>query len=72
MGQGLLFQKAMARPRNYKHLTEREQWAIDKRLGILDWDGSCPHMSGAPCPDCEKKYHQAHPLMTKEEMNDCV
>lgn len=31
--------KALERPANYADLPADEQWAIDKRLGILDWDG---------------------------------
>jgi len=27
------------RPANYASLTQQEQWAIDKKLGILDWSG---------------------------------
>jgi hypothetical protein len=30
---------AQQRPPNYWRLSEAEQWDIDKRLGILDWDG---------------------------------
>ena len=30
---------ALRRPKNFFSLTAREQWAIDKRLGILDWEG---------------------------------
>ena len=30
--------QALKRPKNYNKLTSREQWDIDKRLGILDWD----------------------------------
>ena len=33
-------QKATARPSNYGSLDSRQQWAIDKTLGILDWDGN--------------------------------
>lgn len=28
------------RPANFEAMTPREQWAVDKALGILDWDGS--------------------------------
>ena len=35
----MTFQKAMCRPTNYHELDPREQWSIDKGLGILDWDG---------------------------------
>ncbi len=30
---------ALKRPKNFFKLTPREQWGIDKRLGILDWEG---------------------------------
>ncbi len=29
----------LARPVNYEKLSPENQWTIDKRLGILDWDG---------------------------------
>jgi len=32
--------KARQRPANFDELDAAEQWAIDKRLGILDWDSS--------------------------------
>ena len=56
MKQGELFKKALQRPTWYNNMTDREQWLIDKRLGILDWDGSCEHNNGAPCKDCEELY----------------
>ncbi len=31
---------ALKRPKNYRKLSAREQWEIDKRLGILDWNPS--------------------------------
>lgn len=31
--------KALERPANYADLPAAEQWAVDRRLGILDWDG---------------------------------
>lgn len=31
---------AKGRTPNYHSLSPREQWAQDKRLGILDWDGN--------------------------------
>jgi hypothetical protein len=34
-----MFLNALQRPRNYHELTAEEQWAIDKQLGILDWEG---------------------------------
>lgn len=33
-------QAATQRPSNYVELDPREQWAVDKRLGILDWEGT--------------------------------
>ena len=31
--------RAKQRPSNYNQLSGREQWQIDKELGILDWKG---------------------------------
>jgi hypothetical protein len=33
-------ERAKLRPANFLDLSPEEQWAIDKRLGILDWDES--------------------------------
>lgn len=33
-------QQAKKRPSNYCELSPAEQWAVDKALGILDWDGT--------------------------------
>lgn len=35
-----LAKKALERPLNYNTLRPAEQWAIDDRLGLLDWDGT--------------------------------
>ncbi len=35
-----MYEQALKRPEYYHSLSAREQWAIDKRLGILDWDGT--------------------------------
>lgn len=35
-----MFEKSFQRPRDFLNLSPEEQWAIDKRLGILDWEGS--------------------------------
>lgn len=56
MNQGDLFEQALKRPSWYNRMTDREQWLTDKKLGLLDWDGSCPHSKGVPCKDCEKRY----------------
>lgn len=34
-----MFERSFQRPRNYFQLSGEEQWAIDKELGILDWEG---------------------------------
>lgn len=34
-----MFERSFQRPRNFLNLSAEEQWAIDKRLGILDWMG---------------------------------
>lgn len=34
-----MFEKSFLRPANYRHLSQMEQWEIDKDLGILDWNG---------------------------------
>lgn len=33
-------ERAKGRPKNFDSLSPREQWDVDKRLGILDWDGT--------------------------------
>lgn len=35
-----MFEKSFERPRNYFKLSEREQYKIDEKLGILDWKGN--------------------------------
>ena len=34
-----MFEKSFKRPKNFFKLSGREQWDIDKSLGILDWEG---------------------------------
>ena len=34
-----MFEKSFERPRDYFKLSHRQQWDIDKELGILDWKG---------------------------------
>jgi hypothetical protein len=55
-----LFNQAMKRPANYHNLPEERKWEIDKRLGILDWDGSCSHKQKDMCKECLTKYMEAH------------
>ena len=40
MNEREMFEKSFQRPTNYFKLSEAQQWAIDKELGILDWEGS--------------------------------
>ena len=35
-----MFERSFERPKNFFKLPSREQWAIDKRLGLLDWRGN--------------------------------
>lgn len=35
-----MFERSFKRPKNYFKLSKKEQWAIDKRLNILDWKGN--------------------------------
>lgn len=41
--------QALKRPPDYWRLSAQQQWAIDARLGILDWD---------PTPEEEEEYRQ--------------
>lgn len=34
-----MFERSFMRPKDYFQLSGQEQWAIDKSLGILDWEG---------------------------------
>lgn len=35
-----MFEKSFERPKNFFKLSAKERWEIDKRLGILDWNGT--------------------------------
>jgi len=39
LSQEQMYHQSFKRPKNFFKLPPREQWEIDKRLGILDWDG---------------------------------
>ncbi len=39
MTQREMFEKSFKRPADYFKVSDEEQWAIDKKLGILDWKG---------------------------------
>jgi hypothetical protein len=63
--QAELFWKAMRRPANFAALSPEEQWAIDKALGCLDWDGGCGHLPGGlgggcgrMCSACRAKFER--------------
>lgn len=40
MNEAEMFEKSFQRPKNYFRLSSQEQWAIDAKLGILDWEGA--------------------------------
>lgn len=35
-----MFEKSFKRPRNYFRLSSKHQYEVDKKLGILNWDGT--------------------------------
>lgn len=39
MSEREMFEQSFKRPTNFFKLSVSEQWAIDKHLGILDWQG---------------------------------
>ena len=39
MNEREMFEKSFKRPKNFFKLSGRQQWDIDKSLGILDWEG---------------------------------
>jgi len=39
MSEREMFEASFKRPENYFSLSSQEQWDIDKKLGILDWEG---------------------------------
>lgn len=55
-------EQALKRPADYNGLSLEAQWAIDKRLGILDWD---------PTPEEVARYRKARaPAVEEEEVED--
>lgn len=61
-----LFDKAMQRPSNFNELNPQSQWAIDKSLGILDWDGNCNHQVNGMCQDCRCRWEERFPQLIKK------
>lgn len=39
MNEREMFEKSFQRPSNFFELSSQQQWNIDKKLGILDWEG---------------------------------
>lgn len=39
MNEREMFEQSFKRPTNFYQLPPKEQWRIDKELGILDWEG---------------------------------
>jgi len=39
MNEREMFEKSFERPKNFISLSAKEKWAIDRNLGILDWEG---------------------------------
>jgi hypothetical protein len=50
--QAQMYYRSFMRPRNFNSLSSEDRWAIDKALGILDWDG-------VMTPE-QKERHDAH------------
>jgi hypothetical protein len=67
--------QALQRPANHNELSAEAQWAIDKRLGILDWDPTPAEVAeyrrrrAAPTPPEPPKpaVHSLQPSELKEE-----
>lgn len=51
LSQREMFDRSFERPSNFYELPEEEQWALDKRLGILDW-----YAGSELTPDDVKRY----------------
>ena len=45
-------ERAKLRPANYSDLSSQEQWDIDRRLGLLDWEGIAATKIGTTCNEC--------------------
>jgi len=39
MTERQMFEKSFERPKNFLSLSAEQRWMIDKKLGILDWEG---------------------------------
>lgn len=54
---GHMFEQSFKRPSHYFLLTPEAQWEIDKRLGILDWEGDCSH-GKRMCAECKLRFNK--------------
>ena len=55
--EGKMFKLSFKRPRNYFSLDKSNQYAIDRRIGILDWNGGCDHETNVnKCTICRGRY----------------
>jgi hypothetical protein len=57
--QAWMFEASFRRPSDYCELNAAVQWAIDKSLGILDWDGG-GHEHPYKLSEEERKRFEAH------------
>jgi hypothetical protein len=55
-----MFESAKKRPLNHYKLSPQEQWDIDKKLGILDWEG----------PRTPEELKELQKIFCKKENND--
>lgn len=51
-----MFEKSFQRPKNFLNLSPEVQWAIDKSLGILDWEGT--DLNEEECERIRQHYDQ--------------
>lgn len=57
LGEETPFDKVLKRPAIFFCLRPEEQWAIDKGLGILDWNNTCRHnILIIECHGCTKEW----------------
>ena len=57
MTEAEMFEKSFERPSNHWELSGEVQWDIDKRLGILDWNGNG---AKGPMTVAERERFEAH------------
>ena len=67
MTEGEMYIRSFERPKNFFLLPGSEQWDIDKRLGILDWNGGCSHDNEKACQRCTTKFHEYYNVDNTEQ-----